>query len=68
MGNSMTTLEEPSEAETNECTPGLHIMRIHLVQNSTSARFGKKPFNIHLVRIYPTSVSEKNYALSKNSH
>ena len=48
MGNSMTTLEEPSEAETNECTPGPHIMRIHLVQNSTSARFGKKTLQYSL--------------------
>ena len=43
-------------------------MRIHLVRNSTSAKFGKKSFNIHLVRIYSTSASEKkNYVLSKNS-
>ena len=39
----------------------------HLVRNSTSARFEKKPFNIHLVQIYSTSVSEKNYVFSKNS-
>ena len=25
------------------CTPGPHLMRIHLVQNSISARFGKNP-------------------------
>ena len=30
-------------------TPGPWLMRIHLVQNSTSAKFQKSP-NIHLVR------------------
>ena len=40
-------------------TPGPRIMRIHLVRNSTSARFGKKPFNIRLVQTYSTSASEK---------
>ena len=39
-------------------SPGPHIMRIHF-----SARFEKKIFNIHLVRIYSTSANEKNYIL-----
>ena len=30
-------------------TPGPQLMRIHLVQNSTSAKFQKSP-NIHLVQ------------------
>ena len=46
-----------------EDTPGPCIMRIHLVRNTTSARFEKKHFNIHLVRIYSTGASEKNYIL-----
>ena len=32
-----------------EVTPGPHLMRIHLVQYSTSARY-EKYSNIHLVR------------------
>ena len=36
-------------------TPGPSIMQIYLVQNLTSARFGEKPFNIHLVQNYSTS-------------
>ena len=31
------------------CTPGPRLMRVHLVRNSTSAKFEKSP-NIHLVR------------------
>jgi hypothetical protein len=31
-------------------------MRIHLVRNSTSARFKKKSQNIHFVRIYSTTL------------
>ena len=31
------------------CTPGPHLMRIHLVRYSTSARY-EKYSNIHLVR------------------
>ena len=42
-------------------------MRIHLVRNSTSPLVWKKTSNIHLVPIYSTSASEKNYALRKNS-
>ena len=30
-------------------TPGPQLMRVHLVQNSTSAKFEKSP-NIHLVQ------------------
>ena len=30
-------------------TPGPRLMRVHLVRNSTSAKFEKSP-NIHLVR------------------
>ena len=33
----------------NPCTPGPRLMRVHLVRNSTSAKFEKSP-NIHLVR------------------
>ena len=43
-------------------TPGPRIMRIHLVRNSTSARFGKK-INIHIVRIYSTIVNFTYYSL-----
>ena len=32
-----------------QSTPGPRLMRVHLVQNSTSAKFEKSP-NIHLVR------------------
>ena len=32
-----------------ESTPGPRLMRVHLVQNSTSVKFEKSP-NIHLVR------------------
>ena len=35
-------------------TPGPQLMWIHLVQNSTSAKFQKSP-NIHLVRIFALS-------------
>ena len=45
------------------CTPGPHLMRIHLVRYSTSARFEKysiihlvRPI-IHLVRIFALSTS-----------
>ena len=42
-------------------------MGIHLVQNSTSARFGKKSSNTHLVQVYLTSVNKKSFALNKSS-
>ena len=32
-----------------DCTPGPHLMRIHLVRYSTSAKY-EKYSNIHLVR------------------
>jgi hypothetical protein len=38
----------------NHRTPGPRLMRVHLVQNSTSAKFEKSP-NIHLVRIFALS-------------
>ena len=47
--------------------PDPRIVRIHLGRNSTSARFGKKPTNIHLVRNYSTSVNKKSCVLNKNS-
>ena len=36
------------------CTPYPQLMRVHLVRNSTSAKFEKSP-NIHLVRIFALS-------------
>ena len=42
------------------------LMWIHLVWNSTSARFEKKSQNIHLVRIYWTSANFTYYSLSAN--
>ena len=42
-------------------TPGPQLMRIHLVQNSTSAKFQKSP-NINLVR--PIIHLVGNFALS----
>ena len=38
-----------SKFSISSITPGPRLMRVHLVQNSTSAKFEKSP-NIHLVR------------------
>ena len=51
--------------------PGPHLMRIHLVRNSTSARFWKSPkihlvrHIIHLVRILPIIHLVQKFALSE---
>ena len=53
------------------CTPGPHLMRIHLVRNSSSAIFGKNPKIhlvrpiIHLVRILPIIHLVQKFALSE---
>ena len=47
--------------------PDPRIVRIHLGRSSTSARFWKKPTNIHLVQNYSTSVNKKSCVLNKNS-
>ena len=51
------------KAQTQKYTPGPHLMRIHLVRYSTSARYEKysiihlvRPI-IHLVRIFALSTS-----------
>ena len=51
-------------------TPTPHLMRIHLVQNSTSAIFGKSPKihlarPIHLVQILPIIYLVQKFALSE---
>ena len=47
-------------------TPGPRIMRIHLVQNSNSAKFGPPPKKkFHLVRICSTIANEKAVYLVK---
>ena len=57
--------------ESTPSTPGPHLMRIHLVQNSTSAIFGKSPKIhlvrpiIHLVRILPIIHLVPKFALSE---
>ena len=58
---SMTTLLIHTVAHS---TPGPHLVRIHLVQNSTSAIFGKSP-KIHLVRILPIIHLVQKFALSE---
>ena len=50
-------------------TPGPCLMQIHLVQNSTSARYEKKSQNIHLMWIYSTSANfTYYYSLSAKIH
>ena len=44
-----------------------HLMRVHLVRNSTMCEVWKTPSNIHLVLIYSTSANKKSCVLSKNS-
>ena len=45
----ISILKEEIFAVYLKCTPGPHLMRIHLVRYSTSARYGKYSI-IHLVR------------------
>ena len=45
-----------ASCKSKQCTPGPHLMRIHLVRYSTSARYEKYSI-IHLVRIFALSTS-----------
>ena len=47
--NLSFTISTIAHTLVNQPTPGPHLMRIHLVRNSTSARY-EKYSNIHLVR------------------
>ena len=66
-GKNIQKVQKDNDLKTKSsksaCTPGPHLMRIHLVRYSTSARYEKysnvhlvQPI-IHLVRIFALSTS-----------